>query len=127
MGMYGGNPNQSQSLQQMGQRAPLKHPSGNTVASPYGQPQGPMQQNYMVVPASQQHVPSAKPAAGVGLQIPNPLTQQGANQIDALIKSFEEHLTQQLRNHKLFLDDIQSIEEERNFYYRKLRLVEEQC
>lgn len=61
------------------------------------------------------------------MQLPNPLTAPGANQIDALIQSLEEHLTQQLRNHKLFLDDIQSIEEERNFYYRKLRLVEEQC
>lgn len=32
-----------------------------------------------------------------------------------------------MRNHKLFLEDIQSIEEERNFYYRKLRLIEDQC
>ena len=43
------------------------------------------------------------------------------------MNNLEEHLTLQLRNHKLFLDDIQSIEEERNFYYRKLRLIEEQC
>ena len=48
-------------------------------------------------------------------------------QIDGILSSLEEHLTQQLRNHKLFLDDIQSIEEERNFYYRKLRLIEDQC
>ena len=61
------------------------------------------------------------------MQVPNPLTPQGANQIDQVIQLLEEHLTAQLRNHKMFLDDIQSIEEERNFYYRKLRLVEEQC
>ena len=36
-------------------------------------------------------------------------------------------MNSQLKNHKLFLDDIHSIEEERNFYYRKLRLIEKQC
>ena len=54
-------------------------------------------------------------------------TDEGMQQIDNILSSLEDHLAQQLRNHKLFLDDIQSIEEERNFYYRKLRLVEDQC
>ena len=41
--------------------------------------------------------------------------------------SLESELTQQLFNHKIFLEDIQQIEEERNFYYNKLRLVEDAC
>ncbi len=30
-------------------------------------------------------------------------------------------------NHKIMLEDISQIEEERNFYYQKLRMVEEEC
>ena len=43
------------------------------------------------------------------------------------MESLESELTQQLFNHKMFLEDIQQIEEERNFYYQKLRTVEEEC
>ena len=59
--------------------------------------------------------------------IENPLSEIGSQQIDQILVSLEDHLSQQLRNHKMFLDDIQSIEEERNFYYRKLRLIEDNC
>lgn len=41
--------------------------------------------------------------------------------------SLESELTQTLYNHKLFLEEVQQIEEERNFYYQKLRAIEEQC
>ena len=39
----------------------------------------------------------------------------------------ESELTQSLFNHKMFLEEIQQIEEERNFYYQKLRAIEEEC
>jgi len=55
----------------------------------------------------------------------NKMTGEGLGQIDSVLGQLEDYLALQLRNHQLFLEDIQSIEEERNFYYRKLRLIEE--
>eukprot|EP00347_Sterkiella_histriomuscorum_P009498 403340986 len=55
------------------------------------------------------------------------INEQRKLQLQDLVQSLESELTQQLFNHKMFLEDIQQIEEERNFYYSKLRQVEEIC
>ena len=36
-------------------------------------------------------------------------------------------MTDQLKNHKIFLEDIAKIEKERNLYYGILRQIEEMC
>ena len=38
--------------------------------------------------------------------------------------SLENELTTKLFQHKTFLEEIESVEEERNFYYQKLRDIE---
>ena len=43
-----------------------------------------------------------------------------------MIKCLENELTQKLLEHKSFLEEIQSVEEERNFYYNKLRDIEQE-
>jgi hypothetical protein len=43
------------------------------------------------------------------------------------VHSLESELTQTLFNHKMFIEEIKQIEEERNFYYQKLRAIEEEC
>mmetsp|Transcript_33246 Transcript_33246/g.38174 ORF Transcript_33246/g.38174 Transcript_33246/m.38174 type:complete len:138 (+) Transcript_33246:452-865(+) len=46
-------------------------------------------------------------------------------QLNDLVLSLENELTEQLYSHKIFLEDINRIEEERNFYYDRLRQIEE--
>ncbi|CDW91521.1 eb1 protein [Stylonychia lemnae] len=61
-------------------------------------------------------------------QIPiKEINEQRKTQLQDLVQSLESELTSQLFNHKMFLEDIQQIEEERNFYYQKLRQIEELC
>lgn len=55
------------------------------------------------------------------------INEQRKAQLSDLVHSLESELTQTLFNHKLFLEEIQQIEEERNFYYQKLRAIEEEC
>jgi hypothetical protein len=90
--------------------------------------------NQMVIPRNKASIPvSARQSVDHSQrQQPNPnqfdfFSQGGSEQVDKILASLEDHLSQQLKNHELFLDDIKSIEEERNFYYRKLRLIEDQC
>ena len=45
-------------------------------------------------------------------------------QLQDLVQSLENELTTKLFQHKTFLEEIESVEEERNFYYQKLRDVE---
>ena len=45
-------------------------------------------------------------------------------QLQDLVQSLEVELTTKLFQHKTFLEEIESVEEERNFYYSKLRDVE---
>ena len=44
-----------------------------------------------------------------------------------LTASLESEMTDQLKNHKIFLEDIAKIETERNLYYGILRQIEEIC
>ena len=44
-----------------------------------------------------------------------------------LIGSLECEMTDQLKNHKIFLEDIAKIETERNLYYGILRQIEDIC
>ena len=46
-------------------------------------------------------------------------------QLNDLVLSLENELTEQLYSHKIFLEDINRIEEEKNFYYDRLRLIED--
>lgn len=46
-------------------------------------------------------------------------------QLNDLVQSLESELTEQLYSHKIFLEDISRIEEERNFYYDRLRQIED--
>ena len=46
-------------------------------------------------------------------------------QLNDLVLSLENELTEQLYSHKIFLEDINRIEEERNFYYDRLRKIED--
>jgi hypothetical protein len=46
-------------------------------------------------------------------------------QLNDLVLSLENELTEQLYSHKIFLEDINRIEEEKNFYYDRLRQIEE--
>jgi hypothetical protein len=39
----------------------------------------------------------------------------------------ELELSRKLLQHKTYLDELQNIEEERNFYYEKMRTVEDMC
>lgn len=45
-------------------------------------------------------------------------------QLNDLVLSLENELTEQLYSHKIFLEDINRIEEEKNFYYDRLRQIE---
>lgn len=45
-------------------------------------------------------------------------------QLQDLVTSLENELTTKLFQHKTFLEEIESVEEERNFYYQKLRDIE---
>jgi len=49
---------------------------------------------------------------------------QRIKQLEDLTKSLEIELTEQLNNHKLFLEDIGKIEAERNVYYGILSAIE---
>jgi hypothetical protein len=44
-----------------------------------------------------------------------------------LISSLEIELSRKLLQHKTYLDELQNIEEERNFYYEKMRSIENNC
>ncbi len=55
------------------------------------------------------------------------VNEQRKAQLSDLVNSLESELTQTLFSHKMFLEEIQQIEEERNFYYEKLRAIEEEC
>ena len=46
-------------------------------------------------------------------------------QLNDLVLSLENELTEQLYSHKIFLEDINRIEEEKNFYYDRLRQIED--
>lgn len=46
-------------------------------------------------------------------------------QLNDLVLSLENELTEQLYSHKIFLEDINRIEEEKKFYYDRLRAIEE--
>lgn len=41
-----------------------------------------------------------------------------------MVQSLENELTTKLFQHKTFLEEVESVEEERNFYYNKLRDIE---
>ena len=55
------------------------------------------------------------------------LNQQRKNQLKDLVLSLEQELTNQVSNYKLLQEDIQQVEEERNFYFQKLRQIEILC
>lgn len=55
------------------------------------------------------------------------LNQQRKNQLKDLVLSLEQELTNQVSNYKLLQEDIQQVEEERNFYFQKLRQIEIVC
>jgi hypothetical protein len=55
------------------------------------------------------------------------MTEEGLEQIDMILERLEGYLTKQLSTHEVSIGDIKTIEDERNFYYRKLRLMEESC
>jgi len=50
--------------------------------------------------------------------------EQRLNQLKDLVSSLEQELTNQVSNYKLLQEDIQQVEEERNFYFQKLRQIE---
>ena len=55
------------------------------------------------------------------------LTIQRSKQLQDLITSLQGELSEQLNNHKLFLEDIEKIEKEREFYYNILKKMEALC
>ncbi|CAG9335351.1 unnamed protein product [Blepharisma stoltei] len=55
------------------------------------------------------------------------LNQQRLNQLRDLVLSLEQELTNQVSNYKLLQEDIAQVEEERNFYFNKLRQIELLC
>lgn len=55
------------------------------------------------------------------------LNQQRLNQLRDLVLSLEQELTNQVSNYKLLQEDITQVEEERNFYFNKLRQIELLC
>ena len=55
------------------------------------------------------------------------LTIQRSKQLQDLIASLQGELSEQLNNHKLFLEDIEKIEKEREFYYNILKKMELLC
>ncbi len=66
----------------------------------------------------------------VSIAVPNhvsALDNQRRRQLQNLINSLECEMTEQLKNHKIFLEDIAKIESERNLYYGILRNVEDIC
>lgn len=55
------------------------------------------------------------------------LQSQRVYQLRDLVSSLEQELTNQVSNYKILQEDIQQVEEERNFYFQKLRKVEDMC
>lgn len=55
------------------------------------------------------------------------LQSQRVFQLRDLVSSLEQELTNQVSNYKILQEDIQQVEEERNFYFQKLRKVEDMC
>ena len=55
------------------------------------------------------------------------ITLQRSKQLQDLICSLQGELSDQLNNHKLFLEDIEKIEKEREFYYNILSKMEQMC
>lgn len=55
------------------------------------------------------------------------LNQQRLIQLRDLVMSLEQELTNQVSNYKLLQEDITQVEEERNFYFNKLRKIELIC
>jgi len=55
------------------------------------------------------------------------LNEQRQAQLQDLVSSLESELTHQLLGYKLLIEDIEQIEEERNFYFNKLKSIENLC
>jgi RP/EB family microtubule-associated protein len=55
------------------------------------------------------------------------LQSQRVYQLRDLVSSLEQELTNQVSNYRILQEDIQQVEEERNFYFQKLRRVEDMC
>lgn len=55
------------------------------------------------------------------------LHQQRLVQLRDLVLSLEQELTNQVSNYKLMQEELVQVEEERNFYFHKLRQIEHIC
>lgn len=73
------------------------------------------------------HLIPNDPDFDVNERVSPDLNQQRKNQLKDLVLSLEQELTNQVSNYKLLQEDIQQVEEERNFYFQKLRQIEILC
>lgn len=86
----------------------------------------PAEKNNFEIQMSSHLIPN-DPDFEVSERLSPDLNQQRKNQLKDLVLSLEQELTNQVSNYKLLQEDIQQVEEERNFYFHKLRQIEILC